>query len=239
MASIEKIQGSNIDPVIEFPVVDNMSGTGRAKDGVPSWDGNPTSYQEYEESALLWEQSVAMQKRYLCGPRLAAELTGAAKRLVAGRHPEWLSHNDGVRRLTEHLRTSLGKPLLSELTEQLSRFFKGSRRRSGESINDYITRKNEIYLRACQALQRVAPHQGSRGTTTTTSPASTWTTAWTSSRRSSFSSVAGEPPAEVQTSSQASPAPEGGATPTAEARPGETSSRPPQSGWGDHDWNGW
>ena len=86
MASIEKIQGSNIDPVIELPVVDNMSGTGRAKDGVPSWDGNPTSYQEYEESALLWEQSVAMQKRYLCGPRLAAELTGAAKRLVAGRH---------------------------------------------------------------------------------------------------------------------------------------------------------
>ena len=159
MASTETIQGSNIDPAIEIPEVDDTSVTGRAKDGVPTWDGNPTSYQEYEESALLWEQSVAMQKRYLCGPRLAAEFTGAAKRLVAGRHPEWLSHHDGVRRLTEHLRHSLGKPLLSELTEQLSRFFKGSRRRSGESINDYITRKNEIYLRACQALQRVAPQQ--------------------------------------------------------------------------------
>ena len=181
MASTETIQGSNIDPAIEIPEVDDMSVTGRAKDGVPTWDGNPTSYQEYEESALLWEQSVAMQKRYLCGPRLAAELTGAAKRLVAGRHPEWLSHHDGVRRLTEHLRHSLGKPLLSELTEQLSRFFRGSRRRSGESINDYITRKNEIYLRACQALQRVAPDQGSRGATTTTPPTSTWSTTWTSS----------------------------------------------------------
>ena len=44
-------------------------------------------------------------------------------------------------------------------------------------------------------------------------------------RRSSFSTVASEPPAEVQTSSQASPAPEGGATPTAEARPGEWMAR--------------
>ena len=174
-----------------------MSGNGRAREGVPSWDGNPSSYQEYEESALLWEQSVAFQKRYLCGPKLAAELTGAARRLVAGRHPEWLSHNDGVRRLTDHLRASLGKPQLSELTEQLSRFFKGSRRRAGENINDYITRKNEIYMRACQALQRVAPHQtGTTRPSSWTTP-SDWSSAWPSSRRSSFTSANSEPPGEA------------------------------------------
>ena len=110
----------------------------RAKDGAPSWDGNPASYQEYEESRLLWEQSMAFGKRYLCGPKLAAELTGAAKRLVAGRPADWLSHPDGVRRLMDHLRTSLGKPQIAELTERLSRFFKGSRRRTGKSMNDYI-----------------------------------------------------------------------------------------------------
>ena len=149
----------------------------RAKDGAPSWDGNPASYQEYEESALLWEQSMAFGKRYLCGPKLAAKLTGAAKRLVAGRPADWLSHPDGVRRLMNHLRTSLGKPQIAELTEQLSRFFKGSRRRAGESINDYITRKNEIYLRACQALQRVTPHQRT-STSRTTTTSRGWKQGW-------------------------------------------------------------
>ena len=121
------IQGTSYDQVIRLPEVDDMSEK-RAKDGAPSWDGNPASYQEYEESALLWEQSMAFGKRYLCGPKLAAELTGAAKRLVAGRPADWLSHSDGVRRLMDHLRTSLGKPQIAELTEQLSRLTPPSRR---------------------------------------------------------------------------------------------------------------
>ncbi|CAE7480578.1 GIP [Symbiodinium sp. CCMP2592] len=122
--------------------------------------------EDYEEAALLWEQSVAVQKRYLCGPRLAAELGGAAKRLVVGKRADWLSHNDGVTVLLQHLRNSLGRPQVSELTEHLSRFFKGSRKRPTEGMNDYITRKSEVYLRACQALRRVAPlHKKGQGTT--------------------------------------------------------------------------
>ena len=162
---------------------------------MPSWDGNPGSFQEYEESSLLWEQSVAFQKRYLCGPRLAAELTGAARRLVSGRSPDWLSDNDGVKRLMAHLRQCLGKAQIAELTEQLSKFFKGSRRRSGEGINDYISRKNEIYLRVCQALQRVSPHQTSQpssGSWTAAAAPPSWGSNWTPSRRNSTSSYASE-----------------------------------------------
>ena len=212
-----------------------MSGNGRAREGVPSWDGNASSYQEYDESALLWEQSVAFQKRYLCGPKLAAELTGAARRLVAGRHPEWLSHNDGVRRLTDHLRASLGKPQLSELTEQLSRFFKGSRRRAGENINDYITRKNEIYMRACQALQRVAPHQAGTTRPPARTPSSEWSSTWPGSRRSSFTSVNSEPLAEASNTGASVSAAEGSAT----TAPEDEAERTNQTGWGDQDWNGW
>ena len=134
------------------------SGSAKSKDGVPTWSGEASTFQDYEEAALLWEQSIAVQKRYLCGPRLAAELSGSARRLVAGKKPSWLSHNGGVTELLQHLRASLGRPQVSELTELLSKYFKGSRKRPTEGMNEYITRKSEVYMRACQALRRVAPH---------------------------------------------------------------------------------
>ena len=136
-----------------------MTEIARSKDGVPIWNGEASSFQEFEEASLIWEQATAMNKRYLCGPKLIAELTGAAKRLVAGKRHDWVSHNNGVQELMKHLRSCLGKPQVSELTEHLNRYFKNSRRRANESINEYITRKCEVYLRACQALQRVTPFQ--------------------------------------------------------------------------------
>ena len=219
-----------------------MSGSGRAREGVPSWDGNPGSFQEYEESSLLWEQSVAFQKRYLCGPRLAAELTGAARRLVSGRSPDWLSDNDGVKRLMAHLRQCLGKPQIAELTEQLSKFFKGSRRRSGEGINDYISRKNEIYLRACQALQRVSPHQASRRSSeawTTATPPPPWGSNWTPGRRNSNSSYASENATEA-TGDTANGAPAEGSANAGVTTSSTTGSDGSDGGsWSDSDWAQW
>ncbi|CAE7454866.1 unnamed protein product [Symbiodinium sp. CCMP2592] len=138
-----------------------MTGTDDAggRNALPTWNGDAATFQEYEEACLLWEQATAWEKRYLCGPKLAAALTGSAKRHVSGKNPSWLSHGRGVNDLLNHLRSSLGRPQVSDLTDHLSRYFKGSRRRSGESVNDYISRKSEIYLRACQALQRVSPLQ--------------------------------------------------------------------------------
>ena len=34
----------------------------KTREGVPIWDGDAGTYQEFEESALLWEQSIAMHK---------------------------------------------------------------------------------------------------------------------------------------------------------------------------------
>ncbi|CAE7558775.1 unnamed protein product, partial [Symbiodinium necroappetens] len=171
------------------PSAGNMTSNGegsKAHEGPPSWDGDASTFQEYEESSLLWEQSVAYEKRYLCGPKLAAALKGAAKRLVAGKTPSWLSHNKGVTTLMQHLRTALGKPQVSDLTEHLSKFFKGSRRRNNEDINSYIARKSEIYLRACQALQRVNPLQTQRTPGSQEGSTTSWTPTWNSSRRSSY-----------------------------------------------------
>ncbi|CAE7691047.1 RE1 [Symbiodinium sp. CCMP2592] len=176
-------------------------GTGnRTKDGVPIWDGEAGSFNDFEEACLMYEQSVAREKRYLAGPKILAELTGSARRLVAGKTATWLSYNGGVGELLRHLRSCLGRPQISELSEYLNRYFKHSRRRPQETINDYVTRKCEVYLRAQQALRRVAPFHGPRKATKAASAG--WPGQWTGSRRSSYDSGAhvhaSEPAAEVQ-----------------------------------------
>ncbi|CAE7790042.1 RE1, partial [Symbiodinium sp. CCMP2456] len=130
----------------------------RTKDGVPMWSGEASLFVQYEEAALLWEQSLTWEKRYTAGPKLVQELSGAARRLVAGQPPGWVAYRGGVRVLMDHLRQGLGKPRVNEVTDLLAAYFKGTKRRAQESMNDYITRKTEAYMRACQALKRVQPY---------------------------------------------------------------------------------
>ena len=129
----------------------------RTKDGVPTWSGEANLFVQYEEAALLWEQSLTWEKRYTGGPKLVQELSGAARRLVAGQPAGWVSYRGGVRVLMDHLRQGLGKPRVNEVTDLLAAYFKGTKRKAQESMNDYITRKTEAYMRACQALKRVQP----------------------------------------------------------------------------------
>lgn len=139
---------------------------GRNKYGVPQWNGEAGCFQEYEDQALQWEQSVEYSKRYLCGPRLVQELGGPARRYVMGKRPDWLSFPGGVQHLMDFLRRSLGRPLLPELSEYLNVYFKQSKRKKFETMNQYIVRKTEAYQRAKQSLARVLPHGSSTSTTT-------------------------------------------------------------------------
>ena len=134
-----------------------MSGNGppRSKEGVPQWDGDSATFQDFEEQSLQWEQSVAYHKRYLCGPKLIAELSGPARKHVTGKRPDWVSYDGGVTHLLRHLRECLGRPAIPEMTEHLNRYFRQSRRRRYETMNAYVTRKTETYHRARQALARI------------------------------------------------------------------------------------
>jgi len=145
----------------------------RNKEGVPMWDGDPTTFTEYAEMAGHWQQSVAYHKRYLCGPKLQAELSGSARRFVMSMAPGWISFDGGVDRLLNHLRMHLGQPQLSEMSDYMARYFKMSKRKRHETMNEYITRKAELYMRACQSLDRVQqryePEKGKQGSSTNTS----------------------------------------------------------------------
>ena len=126
----------------------SSGGIARSKDGIPQWSGNGQEFQEYAETCLLWQASTPYHKRYLNGAKLANELQGSAKRLILGKPVGWLEHDDGVQTLLDFLRTCLGVPQLAEISEYLNKYFRQSRRKAGETMADYVTRKCEIYLRA-------------------------------------------------------------------------------------------
>lgn len=105
----------------------------RNRDGVSTWSGEAVLFEEYVEACLLYEQTVAREKRYLCGPRLASELKGSARRVLIGRPADWLSNESGVRRLVAALRQERGQPKVPELSELLQKYFRGTRRARGSS----------------------------------------------------------------------------------------------------------
>ena len=173
------------------------SGSQKGRDGVPSWNGAADSFQSYCEAALLFEQATPYHKRYLVAPRLVSELQGSARRLIVGQPPDWVSFSGGVEHLLSHLRRCLGKPQEPELTELLSKYFKNSRRKPGEFMGDYISRKCELYVRAQQAMDRVRPHHDQRGTSTS-AYATTWEWQPRQGRRLSTDSwVSNEAPTEA------------------------------------------
>ena len=203
--------------------------TSRTKEGVPTWNGEANSFVSYEESALLWEQALTWEKRYTAGPKLVQELTGAARRLVAGQPAGWVAYRGGVQVLMDHLRNALGKPRVNEVTDLLATYFKGCKRKSHESMNDYVTKKFEAYYRASQALKRVAPHYTPASTTTTYEYPS-----W--SRRSSVESTwtrSGPTEAEAPEERQTAPAEMASEATTT------TRAAPPTESWGDAAWRPW
>ena len=160
-----------------------------------------------------------------------------------GQAADWAAYPGGVAELMKFLRSRLGKPQLPELSELLTKYFKGSRRRPSETINEYITRKCELYVRAQQALRRLQQGQ----TTSTSSQASAptsysragWTWRWapgSEDRGSRWNSAASQeefedPPQAAAPTTEGSTAEEGSEASTAGAGSG---------GWGwNSGWSGW
>ena len=67
------------------------------------------------------------QERYLCGPRLEAQLTGRAESAVEGCRPGWLSHEHGVETLLRFLRTHCAKLALPDMGSHLQEQVKKTR----------------------------------------------------------------------------------------------------------------
>ena len=153
----------------------------KSKDGTPAWDGTPSTWSEYRRAAYMYEETVKWESRYLCGPRLAAELTGAARTAIANKKRGWLSSQDGVGKLLRCLKETMSEPALPEISNQPKTYFKLLRRRRGESMVSFCVRHREEYARTCKALTRVMREQKSLPDMTSQ--------AWHSGRRQSVSTA--------------------------------------------------
>ena len=170
------------------------------RDGVPMWSGDTSTFEEFVEACLLYEQTVVKEKRYLCGPRIASELSGSARRILIGRSADWLSFDGGVRRLVAALRAERGQSKVPEMSELLMKYFKGTRRQRGETMNDFVQRKAEAYTRAQQSMARYQRENGSTGKSATSSVPSlmppvqrTWRTKTAKEFSSESASISEEP----------------------------------------------
>lgn len=107
----------------------------------------------------MYEDTVKWESRYLCGPRLASELTGAAKAAISNKKRGWLSTTNGVAKLLNCLRETMSEPALPEIANQLRTYFRLFRRRKGEAMTAFCARHREEYARTCKALTRVMREQ--------------------------------------------------------------------------------
>ena len=212
---------------------------GGPKAKIPTWDGASESFQAYQEAARLFEQTVEYKKRYLCGPQLQGALEGAAKRFVVGKPPAWLSFDGGVECLLDHLRQCLGRPQMPELTELLGKYFRGSKRRSGETMNEYISRKCEMYVRAQQAMGRVRPYHERQASSETSTWAGRWNRYEPQGRR--FSTGSWPSTATEATEGEATEAPPVQAAAPTASDAGQTEDRQSDQGsatsWSWNDWH--
>ena len=165
----EEVMYSGLQSRSEWP----GSTLARNKDGVPIWAGDLSTFEEYVEACLMYEQTVVREKRYLCGPRCASKLRGSARRILVGKPANWLSHSNGVRVLVAALREERGHPKVPEMSELLMKYFKGSKRQRGESMHDYIMKKAEAYTRAQQSMARLQRETRRREPHTSTGSQST------------------------------------------------------------------
>ena len=177
----------------------------RGKDNIPGWDGSPATWDEYRRAAFAYEETVKYENRYLCGPRLATELSGAAKAAISNKRRGWLSYVDGVERLVQCLRQTMSEPALPEIANQLRQYFKLLRRKSGETMTAFCVRHREEYVRTCKALTRVLreekslQHQAPNAWSSSRRSSQSWPTeSWSNpySERANSGGVASEPAEE-------------------------------------------
>lgn len=131
----------------------------RGKDNIPAENGNPSTWAEYHRSAHLYEETIKWESRYLCGPRLAAELSGAAKAAISNKKRGWLSCRDGVKKLLRCLRDSMLEPALPEIGNRLRSYFQGPSQTPWRAYGGILRATSR---RICQDMQ--GTHSSAEGT---------------------------------------------------------------------------
>lgn len=121
---------------------------------LPSWNGDWTSYSDYQLRVELRADSTKKEELPLLGPRLAANLTGRAFDTLVEVNREELKKEQGWRYLLTSLQSKRGKEKIDLLGDLFTEFFakRESHRREGEDLSGYEPRFRQLVRRLDKAV---------------------------------------------------------------------------------------
>lgn len=96
---------------------------------VPTWDGDPTTFETFSTASRWYERSLKENERKLAASRIWQKLTGAAKSVVRHLDPGDFDDSNGLTKLLNVLRESPLQKL--PVPDSFSRLEKWSQLRRG------------------------------------------------------------------------------------------------------------
>ena len=121
---------------------------------VPSWDGDPKTWQTYKRKALQCQEGTEQEDRYLCGPRLMAKLTDRAETAVERCKPTSLARADGVETLLAWLERRCSRQAVPEVGQELEKFLMKTKRWQMEPMQQWADRFETGYQYLRRAMAR-------------------------------------------------------------------------------------
>ena len=103
-----------------------MTSKSHVDEVVPSWDGRPESWEDFETDVGLYVDGTPERDRQVCGPRVARRLTGRARTALLSMSPEdrtMLRSSTGCQHLLSFLRQSIGGAPSVDVGKFVERFF--------------------------------------------------------------------------------------------------------------------
>ena len=121
---------------------------------VPTWNGDPASFESFVTACEWYSIGLKDQERKLAASRIWQRLTGAAKSVVKHLNPSDFDSPAGLNKLLAILRDSpLQKLPVPDSFSRLERWT-GLRRNHAETIPQLLVREEELFVELQNALKR-------------------------------------------------------------------------------------
>ena len=123
-------------------------------DAVPTWNGDPSSFEAFATSCRWYECSLKDTERKLAASRVWQRLQGAAKSVVKHLNPDDFDSGAGLAKLLDVLRASPLQQLpVPDSFSRLERWT-GLKRGSNETVPSLLVREEELFTELQQSLHR-------------------------------------------------------------------------------------
>ena len=138
-------------------------------DTVPTWNGDPSSFEAFATSCRWYERSLKDSERKLAASRVWQRLQSAAKSVVKHLNPDDFDSSAGLSKLLDVLRASPLQQLPGPDSFSRPERWTGLKRGANETVPALLVREEELFTELEQSLHRARQdrrHHAEMGTST-------------------------------------------------------------------------